>query len=839
MRFLAWAPAAVLFSFSIYQVTGFRPEPLDGPHTLRPLLFSGYNWILGWYRHLANAEPNWVILCYAVLLIPAALVFCNCCSVRGILHLPGIAARILCSRITLFAGVAIGLLVCRFPTLLNDASNPDESQFLAAAHKLFFDPVFFRAVDCGSTGPLNIYPLMLPSLAGISPDYATGRLLAMLLIYLSLYFLYRAIAQVGADDVARMAILPGFGFFALVINPDFVTYTSEDVSLLLVSLAIFACLRTVRDPRRHTWPMIGLGALAAAAFFAKQQSVPIVAAAAAVTLACVYVNRQAGRWWRPFALLAAGFAPLPLLNAAICAATGTWHAFLTEYIFGNMHYAQTSQRFLDELPQLAAFLPATREIQFLFLAFLAVSAVSMYFLVRRPPKSEYLLFLEIGGLAVAITGAAVWFAWAGGLSAGWLCTLVWFAAAASVAFLVFEAFDRDRKLSWLGLLSGAALAASFFSIYRAHHMFTHYMLLSVIPLCATMGWMLLREPWSTHRGEPRSALDAGPEALSPRLPFVLLFLALFAGCAWYLLPGVSGVFQSGHPETLASPAGRLIQSLTRPGPNLVVWGWYAPLYLQAGRPPALRDSVIGNEFVSHPAGEYGRRRFVGGLQQHRPEMFVDALALSCCYVAHPRNRFEVVPAIKAYIDSHYVQVADRWNMRFFLRRDLAGVGEGGACAADAIRCYQSSAGAPVPLPPVRMPQHARIDAEFVPLTPQEDAAVVFGSEAPAGVAQGFRFQCAGSGTYRLLVGAGGRWVSSRELDLPDGQKAALSIEFKGKSVTISCNGSRREEMELPDTMSDAPGPIALGSWTGGRGLMGAIASFQIRDLGTHPVTRGQ
>ena len=41
MRFLAWAPAAVLFSFSIYQVTGFRPEPLDGPHTLRPCCSAG------------------------------------------------------------------------------------------------------------------------------------------------------------------------------------------------------------------------------------------------------------------------------------------------------------------------------------------------------------------------------------------------------------------------------------------------------------------------------------------------------------------------------------------------------------------------------------------------------------------------------------------------------------------------------------------------------------------------------------------------------------------------------------------------------------------------------
>ncbi len=839
IRALAWTLGAVLPAFSIYRIARFQLEPLDGPHTLRPLLLVGYNWILGWYRHPENAESDWLILCYVALLIPAALALWNCCCVRGIIRTRRIGARIACSRVTLFAGVAVGLLVCRFPTLLGDPSNPDESQFLASAHKLFFDPVFFRSVDCGSSGPFNIYPLMLPALAGISPDYATGRLVVILLIFLSLYFLYRAIAQVGADHVARMAILPGFGFFSLVTYPDFVHYSSEYVSLLLTSLAIFGSVRAIRDPRRHTWPLVGLGALVAVAFFAKPQSVPIMAAAAAVALACVYVNREAGPVWRPIALLAAGFAPLPLLNAWICAATGTWHAFLREYVFGNIRYAQSSQRFLDELPRLAAYMPVTREFQYLFLAFLAVCAVSVYSLLRRPPKGEYALFVEICAVATAIIAASVWFVSIGGLSAGWLCAVLFFAAAASLAFLVVEAFGGDRKVFWLGLLSGAVLAASVLSVYRAHRIFPHYMLLSVVPLCATMGWMLLQQPSSAQPRRPWSAPGAEPEAPSPRLPFVLLFLALFAGWTWYLLPSLSYTFESGPRKTMVTPEGSLIQSLTRPGPTLAVWGWYAPLYIQAGRPPALRDAVTANEFASDPTGEYWHRSYLIEMRQHRPDMFVDALKLSCCFFADPRHRFELVPALKSYVDSNYIQVADRWNLRFFLRRDLAGVGSGSACSADAIRCYQSTAGAPVSLPPVQMPQHARIDAEFVPLLPQDDSALVFGSEAPVGVPRGFHFQYAGSGRYRLSVGAGGRWVTSRELNLPERQKVSLSIEFHGRAVTIFCNGEKREEMDLPSAMSDAPEPIVLGSGKGDRGFIGAIVSFQIRDLDARPITGGR
>jgi hypothetical protein len=383
-----------------------------------------------------------------------------------------------------------------------------------------------------------------------------------------------------------------------------------------------------------------------------------------------------------------------------------------------------------------------------------------------------------------------------------------------------KAFGGDRTLFWLGLLSGAVLGASAFSVYRAHHMFPHYILLMVIPLCATMGWMLLRQP-------------------SPRLAFVLLFLALFAGCTWQLVPSISTSFETYHPDTMATPAGNLIRTLTPPGPTLEVWGAYGALYLQAGRPPALRDATIGTEFVSDPVGEYYRRRFLREMRQYRPGMFVDARKLSCCFVSDPANGFELVPAIKAYVDANYIQVGDRWDMRFFLRRDLAEVGSGTACSAGALRCYLSTAGPPVPLPPVQMPKHARIDAEFVPLSPQEESAVVFGNGGPEGVPRGFRFQSAGSDRYRLLVGAGGRWVASPVLDLPQGRKVSLSIEMQGKSVTIVRDGKQREEMELPSPMSDAPEPIGLGSEVGGRGFLGAIVSFQIRDLDASPVSAGR
>ena len=93
------------------------------------------------------------------------------------------------------------LIVCRFPFLLANEINPDETFFIAAAEKLFKDPVFFRAVDFVTSGPLNVYPLMIPAVFGISPDYVSTRLIALLIIFASIYVIYRALALL-TDDAA-------------------------------------------------------------------------------------------------------------------------------------------------------------------------------------------------------------------------------------------------------------------------------------------------------------------------------------------------------------------------------------------------------------------------------------------------------------------------------------------------------------------------------------------------------------------------------------------------------------------------------------------------------------
>src|SRR5262249_17754121 len=142
--------------------------------------------------------------------------------------------------------------------------------------KLFYDANYFRSVDCGTSGPLNIYPLMLPAIFGLSPDYASSRLVALGSEFLCIYLLFITVARLAPEPVARLAILPLFGAFAVFRHQDLVHYSSEHIPILLVTFALYLAVRVLNNPQRYHVPVLFLGLLACAAFFSKMQALPMM-----------------------------------------------------------------------------------------------------------------------------------------------------------------------------------------------------------------------------------------------------------------------------------------------------------------------------------------------------------------------------------------------------------------------------------------------------------------------------------------------------------------------------------------------------------------------------------
>jgi hypothetical protein len=557
--------------------------------------------------------------------------------------------------------------LCRYPTLLENELNPDEGQFLASAHKLFYDPNFFRAVDCGTSGPLNVYPLMLPAILGLTPDFASSRVMVLAIILLSTLLLYRSIALIASEEVARISVLPFIGAFAVFKDIELIHYSSEHVPLLLISIALYLSVRVLRRPAEYRVSVFLLGLLVCAAFFTKMQSVPIVAGMAAVTLACVYATGHARKVWEPVVLIIAGAAPLMLLNTALCVAAGVWADFWMSYIRANLTYGNVEGGFVTNLRGFIQYVLMPNEVRFFLFTVLAIGAAYLVERMRRHMRSDHSTFVELAAVAGSIAAAVLLppldrftiYAYLG-------VVLIYLVPVFLVLRYIRGPIGAD-PLGWFGLLALVSVAAALFSVYKAHHLFVHYLLLLFLPLSTMVAWMLIRQSGTAF------------------LTLTLTFVVAYQSCLWS--------FQDDHvfknaARVIRPPEGRFIRSVTRPGDQIFVWGWTVRPYLASGRVSATRDTNVSNCFRSYnvmasppvflptPASKevaaYNEKRILQDLRANRPEVFIDAVGPTSWFLTDRKYfGFEQFPDINAFVTANYRFVADLYQQRYYLRRDVA------------------------------------------------------------------------------------------------------------------------------------------------------------------------
>jgi 4-amino-4-deoxy-L-arabinose transferase-like glycosyltransferase len=624
------------------------------------------------YPNPEQAQQAWASYCVVALFIPTLLALLNYVSRAPVKRTLVWVYKAVGSRLFLFIAIAACLIVCRFPILLTNEINPDETLFIAAAQKLFKDPVFFRAVDCGTTGPINVFPLMLPALFGISPDYASTRVIALFIILASIYVIYRAVALLTGDGIARIAILPAAGAFACLKMNDFLHYSSEHVSFLLLSLALYVCVRIFRSPQSHAWSLAGLGLLTAAAFLAKMQTVPMLGCVAMVAIAYVHRSGYAERFWRPSLLFAAGLAPLLLLNAAICAAVGVWHDFWMEYIVANYRYVEAHGALTAELSNFAGFILRVAEIPLLVVNLLAILAAYAYQRMRRGRVSDQALFLQMAVVSGIVAVAADSLLRALGNA------IVSYAVLFSILLLpgsfLLLCRDRDRSpapIRWFGFLAAALLVSAAMAAYTPHRLYGHYLLLFILPLTIAMAWPVVA---SSTEAEPLDG-DQGEHSPGRRapLPFLLIFATLTLLCQLFQVGAPDSIAFASVPSTVRAPESGLIDAWVQPAGEISVWGWNARPYLGAGRVTSTVDINMSNLFLPRPEiTAYYRAAYLRGLQRRPPDLFIDAIDTSHGGFANRQAfGFEVIPEINAFVQVNYIHVLDAYGQRFYMRRDLA------------------------------------------------------------------------------------------------------------------------------------------------------------------------
>lgn len=854
---IRWAIYSLIAAICVYRIWVFRPIPLDdGPGALRPLLYGWFTRGLTLFATPAEAFSSWSESCLAALLAIMFLAVLNYVWREDLIPLPTRVGRVLCSPALFWSLLALTLVFCRVPILLKGELNPDESQFVASAEKLFYDANYFRSVDCGTSGPLNVYVLMLPAVFGLSPDLASSRLIGVAAVFLSIFSLYRALRLVSNERLARLSILPVAGTFAMFRHGELVHFSSEHIPFLLVSLAIYQGAKVITDTHKQLMPnLFWMGFLASAAYFTKMQAVPIILSIGVVAFAYVCSSRDKPRVWRSTRLGVAGALVPVVCILACCLGGGVFRDFWRTYVRANMFYANAGNPDVS-VPSFAEYVSNLVEMRaYLFTVF----AIVVAYLIRnkrKSPNASQASFIELLVLSAAISANALLSSTERSSVYAYLAILCICAAPVYFLLVLQQRALRQDPAKWFGLLAVFSTAVAVYCVYKPHRYFFHYLLFLYIPLGAVVGYLVSGE---NRTEECRIPFQAGRisrfrRIVDARMAFLGTALALTLSSQIYLW-SFQNPTDFNLPPGLAAPEGNLIRYLTSPKAKIFVWGWNLNPYFSSGRVPATRDTTVITSFQSYrgvappvymptPQSErltsIYRKRMLRDLQADPPALFIDAVGPTSWFLQQRQYwGFELVPPIKDFVDRKYVHLIDIYGQRYFMRRDLVAKRDlefnqplpKASCAAAAIRCYDHAITLPTELPPTNIPQHARIDIEFMPIHEQLGPATVFNSEKTPASFRGLRLQYVEKDRYALLIGVGDHWVISKSFPKRQGRAALVSVELDATKARLQADGRLIDEIHLPHPFADSGGPINLDSWIGGVDPFSGIVRFvQILDL---------
>ena len=217
--------------------------------------------------------------------------------------------------------------------------NIDEAQWTVSARSVLTDPVIWRSTDMQTSGPLNALAISWPVLFGLTPSLLTSRLTGLVLQSLTILGMASLIRRGEALSPATAAVLTTAAALTLAVNPDFIHYSSELVSLALI---VLFCVVYVRLPiEAPAGPRLALcGLIATCLPFAKLQSAPFFLLFHALCLARLVIDIRARRAVAPELLLYLFASSLPILVlVAPLFVVGEQDAFLTGYLGLGAGYA--------------------------------------------------------------------------------------------------------------------------------------------------------------------------------------------------------------------------------------------------------------------------------------------------------------------------------------------------------------------------------------------------------------------------------------------------------------------------------------------------------------------
>jgi hypothetical protein len=556
------------------------------------------------------------------------------------------------------------VLSTRLPLLAQTMMNPDEGQFITSAATLERDPVFFRATATGTAGPLVSYFLLLPKAFGLPLDYATARMVGLLLFCSGLLLCYRALAACVPEYSARVAMLPTVFMVAILAEPNYVHYSSEQVPVFLYCASFYLFVRYLRsEDSRNERILITLGVLVPLGFFAKMQVVPLLAGICALTatVASWKSDNPMRAAIRSILLMGTGCSAATALILLVIYLNGVWSIFVSEYLLGNLTYVSNAVQRTD----IFRFVRIGAEVRpfIIFSVGLGTAYLACLLFHRRRQVD---LFRPLQA-ALTAAGVLIFVSFVNSAIGHWdgLVTGLWVLLAISTGIIIIRtvlvARREKQKLSpelWIAVAAVVSVLCAAYAVVKPGRGYLHYFNLMIVPIGLVYASLYLH---CVH--------DAAASLKSRYLEAAFLFLSVIC-VHTNSLNGIGGTHVvldrlDRIPLVLGDATAKSIVGLTRPGEPMTVWGWEPELYCETALLPATRHAVVSFTRGSDDGPLY---RYARDLEISSPTVFVDAVGQGRF---HPGGMLlvnhEVSRTLATLIDTKYRLTSATDGYRVYLK----------------------------------------------------------------------------------------------------------------------------------------------------------------------------
>ena len=533
--------------------------------------------------------------------------------------------------------LAVALPVWRVRSLLyNGEINVDESQILAQALKYLSDPMPWRSVVGGSSGPLNTWVLLWAPLLGLKLGYLAARITGLFCTFALLSGTIFSLSEIAGTRLALLAAMPATTLLLSTLNLDFLHFSSEQFPSALCAWIVYLIARQRKRTSRTRAYLLGF--LTGALPFTKLQVAPAGVLLFIFGIIIIWATKDTtlSKNRNTLAQILGGLT-VPILILAPVAAAGVWPDFMEFYIQSGLRYSNSGHRisavdFLFKgVPDFSAFI----------MVLIAASVGALFLqLARRPSRFFSPTNLSLGAGVLSLFGVMLY----GILRAGF----------GFPHYLMLLIGPSTLVFGWL-----------------ASNLFNEQSLLNTVPseIQASLGEFVLTAPSKKAKQAPpathtNSSASFDPHSEASRdkrlgfgIAFVAVFLCLFQARSTFAIYSQNKHFLASWGQE-TNPIADALKQIAKPGDSLCIWGWYAKLHVFTQLRPATRFAA-GNLEVDPPLEiNPTLRAFLSDVQTSKPAFFVDASDEFTFPGSSPGSqpRYHTFPEFSRWIQSEYTLV---------------------------------------------------------------------------------------------------------------------------------------------------------------------------------------